>query len=100
MAEFIMPSLGADMESGTLLEWLVKPGATVKRGDIMAVVATEKGEIEVEVFEEGVVDQLLAAEGAEIPVGQTMAIILKEGESSSAAAQPVAGVGGGSSRPA
>lgn len=90
MAEFIMPSLGADMESGTLLEWLVKPGATVKRGDIMAVVGTEKGEIEVEVFEEGVVDQLLAAEGAEIPVGQTLAIILKEGETASVAAPPVA----------
>ena len=38
MAEFIMPSLGSDMEAGTLTEWLVKPGDTVQRGDIIAVV--------------------------------------------------------------
>ncbi|MCB0075590.1 MAG: hypothetical protein KDE20_29250, partial [Caldilineaceae bacterium] len=53
MAEFTMPSLGADMESGTLLEWLVKPGDEVHRGDVMAVVGTEKGDIEIEVFLSG-----------------------------------------------
>jgi pyruvate dehydrogenase E2 component (dihydrolipoamide acetyltransferase) len=83
MAEFIMPSLGADMEAGTVLEWLVKPGATVKRGDIIVVVGTEKGEIEVEIFEDGIIDQVLAEEGAEVPVGQTLAIIRKEGEEAS-----------------
>ena len=54
MAEFRMPSLGADMEAGTLVEWLKHPGDAVKRGDIIAVVETEKGAIEVEVFEDGV----------------------------------------------
>ena len=44
-----MPSLGADMEAGTLVEWLVKPGDQVKRGDIVAVVETQKGAIEIEV---------------------------------------------------
>lgn len=85
MAEFTMPSLGADMAAGTLIEWLVKPGDHVKRGDTMAVVGTEKGEIEVEVFEEGVVEQLLAPEGAETPVGAVLAILRGVGEAAPAA---------------
>ena len=40
MGEFLMPSLGADMEAGTLVEWLKRPGDRVKRGDIVAVVET------------------------------------------------------------
>src|ERR1019366_3040348 len=48
MAEFRMPSLGSDMEAGTLVEWLVKPGDRVKHGDIIAVVETQKGAIEIE----------------------------------------------------
>ncbi|MCB0185082.1 MAG: E3 binding domain-containing protein, partial [Caldilineaceae bacterium] len=80
MAEFNMPSLGADMEVGQLLEWMVKPGAEVKRGDIIAVVGTEKGEIEVEVFEDGIVDELLVSEGTEVPVGAPLAHIRGEGE--------------------
>ena len=50
-----MPSLGADMESGTLIEWLVKPGDRVHRGDIVAVVETDKGAIEIEIFEDAIV---------------------------------------------
>ena len=46
-----MPSLGADMESGFLREWRVKPGETVHRGDIIAEVETQKGIIEIEVFD-------------------------------------------------
>jgi KDO2-lipid IV(A) lauroyltransferase len=49
MGDFVMPSLGADMEAGTLIEWLVKPGDKVERGQTIAVVGTEKGEIDVEV---------------------------------------------------
>ena len=52
-----MPSLGADMAEGTLVQWNVKPGDTVKRGDIIGVVGTEKADIEVEVYETGVVDR-------------------------------------------
>ena len=48
MIEFRMPTLGADMEAGTLVEWLKKPGDAVARGDIIAVVDTEKGAIEIE----------------------------------------------------
>ena len=51
MVEFRMPSLGADMEAGTLVEWLVKPGDRVKRGDIVAVVETQKGAIEIEIYQ-------------------------------------------------
>jgi pyruvate dehydrogenase E2 component (dihydrolipoamide acetyltransferase) len=86
MAEFTMPSLGADMAAGTLIEWMVKPGDHVKRGDTMAVVGTEKGEIEVEVFEEGVIEQLLVPEGAETPAGAVLAILRGVGEAAPAVA--------------
>lgn len=78
MIEFRMPSLGADMEDGTLREWLVKPGDMVKRGDIIAVVETQKGLIEIEVFNEGKIDQLLIKEDEKIPVGTVMALILTD----------------------
>ena len=79
MPDFVMPSLGADMESGTLLEWLVKPGDRVKRGDIVAVVDTSKAEIEVEIFDDGVIDELLVAEGERVPVGTVLATVLPAG---------------------
>lgn len=75
MIEFLMPNLGADMEDGTLVEWRKKKGDTVKRGDIIADVETQKGLIEIEVFEDGVIDQLLIEEGTKIPVGTPMALI-------------------------
>lgn len=80
MAEFHMPSLGADMEEGTLIEWSVKPGDRVKRGDIVGVVRTEKADIEVEVYRDGVVEQLLAKPGDTLPVGAVLAVIREEGE--------------------
>ena len=80
MGEFRMPSLGADMKTGTLVEWKVKPGDRVKAGDIIAEVETEKGVIEIEVFEDGVVDQILVQPGEEVPVGTVLAIIRTEGE--------------------
>lgn len=81
MTAFRMPSLGADMEAGTLVEWLVKPGDTVKRGDIVAVVETQKGAIEIEIFEDGVVERLLVDPGATVPVGAALAEIRGTGES-------------------
>ena len=73
-----MPSLGADMESGTVVEWRVRPGDAVRRGDIVAVVDTEKSTIEVEVFEDGVVAELLVPEGEEVPVGTPLARLRAE----------------------
>lgn len=75
-----MPSLGADMEAGKLVEWLKHPGDTVARGDIIAVVETQKGAIEIEVFENGRIETLLVDEGMMVPVGTPLAIILGAGE--------------------
>ena len=75
MIEFKMPSLGADMEAGTLVEWLVKPGDHVKRGDIIAEVDTQKGLIDIEVFEEGTISELLVNPNEKVPVGTKLALI-------------------------
>src|SRR5512143_662914 len=79
MAEFRMPSLGADMEAGTLVEWNVQTGDRLKRGDIIALVETDKGLIEVEVFEDGVVENILVQPGTRVPVGTALAFIRAEG---------------------
>jgi pyruvate dehydrogenase E2 component (dihydrolipoamide acetyltransferase) len=75
MAEFLMPQLGADMAAATLTEWLKKPGDPVAHGDIVAVVETDKGAIEIEVFENGVIEELLVEPGTKVPVGTVMAQI-------------------------
>jgi pyruvate dehydrogenase E2 component (dihydrolipoamide acetyltransferase) len=75
MGQFKMPSLGADMEAGKLVEWRIKPGDTVARGDVVAVVETQKGAIEIEIFETGVVRALLAEIGQTLPVGAPLAEI-------------------------
>jgi pyruvate dehydrogenase E2 component (dihydrolipoamide acetyltransferase) len=85
MAEFLMPSLGADMEAGTLVTWMVKPGQEVKRGDIVCVVETQKGAIEVEIFESGTITELLVQPGTEVPVGKPLALLRREGEAVAAA---------------
>jgi len=79
MADFTMPSLGADMETGKVVEWLVKPGDRVKPGDVVAVVETHKGAIDVECFLDGVIDEL-APLGAELPVGAVLAMVRRAGE--------------------
>jgi pyruvate dehydrogenase E2 component (dihydrolipoamide acetyltransferase) len=73
MGEFKMPSLGADMDAGKVAKWLVSPGDVVRRGDVVAVVETEKSTIEVEIFEAGVIEELLVPEGDEVPVGTVLA---------------------------
>jgi pyruvate dehydrogenase E2 component (dihydrolipoamide acetyltransferase) len=75
-----MPSLGADMDSGTLVEWLKKPGERIARGDIIAVVETQKGAIEIEVFQTGTIETLLAEPGQTLAVGAPMALIRGDGE--------------------
>ena len=79
MAEFVMPSLGADMDAGTLVEWLKHPGDAIKRGDIIAVVETQKGAIEIEAFEEGTLDRPLVEVGTRVPVGTPLAFIRTAG---------------------
>ncbi len=86
MADFRMPSLGADMDAGTLVEWKVKPGDRVKRGDLVAVVETVKGAIDVEIFEAGTVRELLVQPGTQVPVGTVLATI--DGEAPAPGATP------------
>jgi len=93
MVEFRMPSLGPDMEAGTLVEWMVKPGDRVKRGDIAAVVETQKGAIEVEIYETGLVEQILVELGKKVPVGTPLARIRTDEEAKAGVApelQPAA----------
>jgi pyruvate dehydrogenase E2 component (dihydrolipoamide acetyltransferase) len=86
MAEFCMPSLGADMEAGTILKWYVAPGDVVHRGDIVALVDTSKAEIDVEVFEDGVVAELLVPVGERVPVGTPLALLTAAAEAAAPAA--------------
>lgn len=99
MAEFLMPSLGADMESGTLVEWLVSPGAALRRGDIIAVVETQKGAIEIESFQSGTFVSPLVEVGTKVPVGMPIAVIRREDEDAEAAA-PKAAIGAAHDRAA
>lgn len=91
MAEFRMPSLGSDMKEGILLEWRVKAGDRVRHGDIIAVVDTDKAAIEIEVFEDGVVEALIVQPGEKVPVGTVMALITHEGISTQAEEPAAAG---------
>ena len=92
MADFCMPSLGADMQEGTLVEWLVKPGDRVKRRDVVAVVETDKAAIEIEVYEDGVVERLVVEPGQKVPVGTVLAVIRRAGAAA-------AGTGSGPGHP-
>jgi pyruvate dehydrogenase E2 component (dihydrolipoamide acetyltransferase) len=83
-----MPSLGADMEHGTILEWLVQPGDTVHRGDLVAVVKTDKADVDVEIFQDGVIGELLVDVGVEVPVGTPLATVMTPGETPVAPAAP------------
>lgn len=80
MIEFAMPALGADMDEGTLNEWLIKPGDTVTRGQIVAVVETTKAAVEIECWHDGVVGELLVPVGQTVAVGTPLATLLEAGE--------------------
>ncbi|WP_055402067.1 MULTISPECIES: dihydrolipoamide acetyltransferase family protein [unclassified Mycobacterium] len=80
MIEFKMPSLGSDMDEGTLNEWLVKPGDKVTRGQVVAIVETTKAAVEVECWQEGIVDELVVPVGETVQVGTTLATLTAPGE--------------------
>ncbi|MCB1749435.1 MAG: 2-oxo acid dehydrogenase subunit E2 [Gammaproteobacteria bacterium] len=88
MHEFRLPSLGADMESARVVEWLVAPGDTVKAGDLVAVLETDKGAIDIEIFEDAVIEALVAPLDVELPVGAVLATL--RGGDDGAAATPSA----------
>jgi pyruvate dehydrogenase E2 component (dihydrolipoamide acetyltransferase) len=102
MIEFKMPALGADMEAGTLVEWLVKPGDEIAPGAIIAVVETQKGAIEIETFDKGRVADILVPVGGRVPVGAVLAHI-DDGKAMAATpspAPPSAGVSASEPAPA
>ena len=85
-----LPSLGSDMDFGTLLRWQVAPGDRVTRGQVVAVVDTAKAAIDVECWHDGTVHALLVEPGTTLPVGSLMAALRSEGESPEAAEQALA----------
>ncbi len=89
LSEFRLPALGADMESGTIVQWNVAPGDAVRRGQVVAVVETDKGAIDVEIFADGVVRELVVPPGTQVPVGTVIARLETTGEGTSAASAPV-----------
>lgn len=88
MAEFVMPTLGADMTEGTLVQWKKRVGDRISKGDIIAEVDTEKAAIEVECHAGGIIEQLLTKPGDKVPVGTVMAIIRAEGQAATTSPQP------------
>ncbi len=94
----LMPALSPTMTEGTLAKWHVKEGDEISSGDVIAEIETDKATMEVEAVEEGRIGKLLVSEGTEgVPVNETIAILLEEGEDSSAidaaAAAPAKGNG-------
>jgi pyruvate dehydrogenase E2 component (dihydrolipoamide acetyltransferase) len=86
MIEFKLPSLGADMDQGKLVEWKVKPGDAVKRGQVVAVVDTSKAAVDVEIWQDGTVFEQLVPIGEVVPVGTVLATLLAPGETAEEAA--------------
>ena len=84
--ELKMPALSPTMEEGTLAKWLVKEGDEVKSGDLLAEIETDKATMEFEAVDEGVISQILVAEGTDgVKVGTVIAVIAGEGEDASTA---------------
>ena len=84
--QILMPALSPTMEEGKLAKWLVKEGDTVKSGDILAEIETDKATMEFEAVDEGRIGKLLVPEGAEgVKVNAPIATLLAEGEKADAA---------------
>ncbi len=87
--DILMPALSPTMEEGKLAKWLVKEGQTIKAGDVIAEIETDKATMEVEAAEEGKVGKILIAEGTEgVKVNTPIATLLAEGETAAPAAAP------------
>ncbi len=87
--QILMPALSPTMEEGTLAKWLVKEGDTVKSGQIIAEIETDKATMEFEAVDEGVMGKILIAEGtAGVKVNTPIAVLVEEGESADVAPAP------------
>jgi pyruvate dehydrogenase E2 component (dihydrolipoamide acetyltransferase) len=91
--EVIMPALGMAQDTGILLRWLKQPGDQVSKGELIMEIETDKATVEIEATASGILANVNAQEGDEIPVGQVIALLLGPGESAPAspATQPPAG---------
>ncbi len=85
-SEIVMPRMGLTMETGTIVQWLKKEGDSITAGEPLLEIETDKATVEIEALESGVLHKIVAASGAEIPVGEVIAYFLKPGE---AAEQPI-----------
>src|SRR4026208_1531539 len=82
--ELKMPALSPTMEEGTLAKWLVKEGDTVKSGDILAEIETDKATMEFEAVDEGTISKIVVPDGTDgVKVGAVIAVMAGEGEDSS-----------------
>ena len=99
--EILMPALSPTMEEGTLAKWLVKEGDTVKSGQIIAEIETDKATMEFEAVDEGTVGRILIAEGtAGVKVNTPIAVAVEEAKAPDAAPAPVKTAAGGRTRAA
>ncbi len=87
----LMPALSPTMEEGKLAKWLKKEGDTIKAGDVIAEIETDKATMEVEAVDEGILAKILVADGTEnVAVNTPIAVIAADGEDASAAPAPTA----------
>src|SRR5665647_1099457 len=75
MPDVIMPRLSDTMEEGELTRWMKKVGDRVQKGDVLAEIETDKATMDLEAFDDGILEQLLVADGTLVPIGQPVAVI-------------------------
>ena len=92
--EVILPKVDMDMATGKIAKWHVKEGDAVKKGGLLFEIETDKAAMEIDAPSDGIIRNIMAAEGAVVPVGQAVALIYQDGEGASApvAAQPLSPV--------
>src|SRR5690606_29604129 len=86
MRDFKMPSLGADMDEGTVLEWRVAPGDEIRKGDAILEIDTDKAAFEIEADRDGTLAEILVGPGEKVPVGTVLARWSAEDEAAAASA--------------
>ena len=79
MADIIMPRLSDTMEEGTIARWLKQPGDQVSRGEVIAEIDTDKATMDLEAYEDGVLERILVGEGSTAPIGQAIASLAGPG---------------------
>jgi len=78
--EIVMPRLSDTMEEGTISQWLKREGDTIKRGDAILEVQTDKANMELEAYSDGVIQQIIHPDGATVPIGTVVGMLAKAGE--------------------